>query len=437
MTPNCSNWKVTDSNVYDAHAAPVRNKKSVECLLDETYEKLAGTEANIYVFTTLRGLGLATNDVLSFAKKQTIHKRVLKHPDRKVILSAMKSKLQDALSFAKRLRQRRDSLRKKLQKEIGNNGNEFRRLQDKLVNKYRGVKANEMAKAIKKVDHIKEREQLSKTVRNAPVDTLEYLSGVNIFSTSQHDVRPEPPSKPFICDPQIKFHENELKLLARGPKFMVRERLKNDEFELDLEKSFAKNKYNNIFKESKDDCLSSRDTSESSLGPNERVHQTNNLSNETQGVVRENKVSDVRNNSELWVENSSNMVYNLKTKQFDLGNLRATKYKFNKEVFLPDPESTENEQLYELRRSEMRRIYNRACQSDNKPTVSHKSFNPETNLSKGEQLGLKVSNKGLRKGRSLSVIRIRPKSLQPLPHSNILSLALFTLEMTLRLSRRR
>ena len=44
MTPNCSNWKVKDPIVYDAHAAPVRNKKSVECLLDETYEKLAGTE---------------------------------------------------------------------------------------------------------------------------------------------------------------------------------------------------------------------------------------------------------------------------------------------------------------------------------------------------------------------------------------------------------
>ena len=108
------------SDINDAQVKHVRNDKTVECLLDETYEKLARTEANIHVFTTLKELGLATNDILSFANKQTIHKRVLKLPDQKVIQSALKSKLVDALSFAKRLRQRRNVLIKRLRRKLDN-----------------------------------------------------------------------------------------------------------------------------------------------------------------------------------------------------------------------------------------------------------------------------------------------------------------------------
>ena len=38
-----------NSVINDAQVMPVQNKKTVECLLNETYEKLAGTEANIYL----------------------------------------------------------------------------------------------------------------------------------------------------------------------------------------------------------------------------------------------------------------------------------------------------------------------------------------------------------------------------------------------------
>ena len=91
MAPN--NWNANVRIVNDAHVEPVQNKKDVECLLRETYERLAGTEANIHMFTTFKQLGLATNDILNFAKKQTINKRVQKSPDQKVIQSALRSKL--------------------------------------------------------------------------------------------------------------------------------------------------------------------------------------------------------------------------------------------------------------------------------------------------------------------------------------------------------
>ena len=38
---------------------------------------------------------------------------------------------------------------------------------------------------------------------------------------------------------------------------------------------------------------------------------------------------NVSDNNMLWEEQSNNMVYNLKTKVFDFGNIRATNYKHN------------------------------------------------------------------------------------------------------------
>ena len=57
----------------DVSAKPTQNSKTVECQLKLTYQKLAETEANIYLFTKLKSLNLATNDVTNFILKQTIH----------------------------------------------------------------------------------------------------------------------------------------------------------------------------------------------------------------------------------------------------------------------------------------------------------------------------------------------------------------------------
>ena len=45
--------------------------KTVEGRLLETLRKLAVTEGNLYLFTTLKSLGLSTNDVTHFVSKQS------------------------------------------------------------------------------------------------------------------------------------------------------------------------------------------------------------------------------------------------------------------------------------------------------------------------------------------------------------------------------
>ena len=100
LTPDLMNSSVK-STLNDVHAQPGQNSKPVDCQLRLAYEKLAATEANVYLFKTLKSMNLATNDVTSFVRKQSEIKRVNSSPDTHVMRSAMKSKLVDALAYVK------------------------------------------------------------------------------------------------------------------------------------------------------------------------------------------------------------------------------------------------------------------------------------------------------------------------------------------------
>ena len=104
------------------------------------------------------------------------------------------------------------------------------------------------------------------------------------------------------------------------------------------------------------------------------------------------------------------MVYNYKNRALNLGILKATDYKHNKHINMPEPESLDIETLHQFRRTECMRIFDRAQKSVAKsipskspPTpagsknVSESGrskndsivTNPESNLSREELLGLK------------------------------------------------
>ena len=212
--PNKSIWTV-DTMLNDASAKPEQNIKTVECRLRETLMRIAATEANIYIFTTLKSMDLATNDVTSFIVKQTSHKRVNAKPDLKVLRAAMKSKIDDATAYLKRLRQQRDKFRKKV---IGNapskaNG---RRLCDTPYNHYQLVRKKEFVDAKNKIEHLRWKNLREKKIRYAPPETAEFLSHVNVFSQKQKSLKPLDPEMPFICSKNINLSSNEIKLLARG-----------------------------------------------------------------------------------------------------------------------------------------------------------------------------------------------------------------------------
>ena len=230
-----------------------QNHKTVECQLEKTFETLAATEANVELFTVLIDLGLATNDIKNFIQKQTIHKRTDRKPDLQVQKLAMRSKLRDACCFALRLRQKRDDLKKKLTRKYSTKKALGRRILNGMVARYKITKHKEFDEMRKKVEFIKSKEQTDRLIKTAPASTCELLSNLPLFSADQNTLQPQTPEGPFICDPSIQLDENERLLLAKGPKFMVREDLSIGDFNANLEKMVAKKKYDSQFNEKEDD----------------------------------------------------------------------------------------------------------------------------------------------------------------------------------------
>ena len=410
LTPDTHIGNTVDFN--DAVSHRLQNPKTVECKLKETYKRLAETEANIYVFKTLLSLNLATNDITNFVKKQTIHKRVIVRPDLRVQKTAMKSKIADAIAFAGRLRKLRDSLKKKVSRKYADRKSKGRRVLESLLKVYRQFKESEIEDAKSKIDHIVNKEKIQKSLKVAPSGTESLLSGVNVFSKDQQKVKPEDLAPPFICHKDIKLYKNELKVLSRGPKFMVREEIDEELFEVEMEKMIAKKKYDSAFNvKIEDDCAV---TAVACEHPNQfEGKPESRTAAEMEGKNIKGFGPNASKNEILWEENCPKMVYNLKNKSLDFGNMQATMYKYNKRIFTPEPECPENEISHELRRTEMRRIFERAHKQTNdngqgnvvnvprsinnispkgSSSQSNGKSNPfvqsESNLSKEEQLGL-------------------------------------------------
>ena len=143
-----------------------------------------------------------------------------------------------------------------------------------------------------------------------PPEVNEIIKGVNIF---QSDLEPEKSADPMICDKNIKLTKCELAFLRRGPRFMLRQNTNDKDFCTELGKMIVKQKYDQL---ENGDGMS--DTEEDDLKEEERK------------IVAE-----------------SGLTYDKETKTIDMGKFKATNYKFNKFVHLPDAESIEKESKHE------------------------------------------------------------------------------------------
>ena len=153
-------------NPVDLNTVPkAQSMKSVEGKLWGTLKLLAGTEGNIYLLSTLIKMGLATNDVRHFVFKQTMNRKSNKKVDNKLKRSAMQSKLNDACSYAKKLRQMKNSLRKKTLHKYLTDGQTGKKVYGDMVKRYRVLKNKEMCKADKKIQLYKEKEDLKKSLK--------------------------------------------------------------------------------------------------------------------------------------------------------------------------------------------------------------------------------------------------------------------------------
>ena len=208
--------------------------------------------------------------------------------------------------------------------------------------------------------------------------------------------------------------QNELKLLSRGPKYMVRDELSLEDFKVELEKMVANQKLDNAFNsdQGEDDLSEQPDRCNTpALQKQTNEPKTTNkfgLKSEVSEKCKAEKDFNIK-----WEENICNLPYDCREKVLDMGNLRATQYKHNKMICLPQPEKPERESGHEARRNEMLRVYNRVANAKqklpadgmksksnmpNKLNNNHADNRVDSNLSDEELEGLRSLKKRIKDG---------------------------------------
>ena len=152
---------------------------------------------------------------------------------------------------------------------------------------------------------------------------------MNLFKDKK--ITPERSADPMICSPEITLSQDELSFLRKGPRFMLRQEINDKDFKVELEKMTVKEKFNDCNKEAENDSITS-DESLSELAEKE--------------------------------EAKTAMIYLKSDKTLDLGRIKATDYKFNKRVFLPEDESVDKEAIHEVRRATMMEIFKKTVGGD-------------------------------------------------------------------------
>ena len=197
-------------------------KYKLERAYRETCMTIVTTEANISMFNSMIRRKLATNDVRNFAKKQAAQCRVYKQASHRLEKLAMKLKRMDAIASVKRLRSEKYKIKLSLMSSYSD-----KEKAKKVINNI-NYNASDYKRWLResrrsKVDHIETKRQIEeqnrRSLESCPSVVRGMLKDLRVFNAVPS---PEDPKGPMTCHPNIKLSEDELLILNRGPKFMVR-----------------------------------------------------------------------------------------------------------------------------------------------------------------------------------------------------------------------
>ena len=130
-----------------------------------------------------------------------------------------------------------------------------------------------------------------------------------------------------------------------------------------LKKLVAKKKIDNVFNSGEEDLSNTCSSPSQQTEPNQTLKSAGSL--ESSKHTGGGKFDNSEFNSK-WEEWSGHMVYNEATKVLDFGNMQASRYKHNKELFLPQIEKVDSEAGHQTRRVELERVFSRISNSVSK-----------------------------------------------------------------------
>ena len=208
--------------------------------------KIKETEVKIGFFRHMVRDGVATADVRSFVEKQAKLKRVDQNVHAPTVRQAMKSKLIDTIASLELLKKSKRDLVDSLCSEFSFPKSKCRNLIRSYMRDATVHKERHNERLSKKFKHCKKKMKINHDIVEKqmidclPSEVKEIASGVNIF---QNDLLPERSADPMICDKSIKLSKSELAFLRKGPRFMARQAITENDFCTELNKMIVKDKY--------------------------------------------------------------------------------------------------------------------------------------------------------------------------------------------------
>ena len=218
-----------------------KKAKPVEKLLKDTMMKLTEANAVTRMFRLMIRSKVATNDVRNFLQNQMKMRRISKGIDYKLLKNSMRSKLNDSCAYVKRLKQERSRLKTQLFKMYKNRKAKALRVLKWITKQTRSYRRKCEKKNSDKYNKCKEKIKSLELEMTVPKDTLDFLKDVNAFKGGT--MEPEALVGPMVCHADIILSREEQAFLSRGPNFMMRQKLDEDEFKVDVEKMITKREY--------------------------------------------------------------------------------------------------------------------------------------------------------------------------------------------------
>ena len=366
---NCSTMPAGDheSDAFNNGTTLVgdcQSQRKVEKQLRRVSRKLAETEVNIGLFNRMAKCGVPTNDVRHFVLNQTRMKQSSNSVQFDIVRKVMKNKLNDACSIANKLRQNKKRLKRLLCTKFNYSKSKHRKVMKEVSINTANHKGKYRIKTNKKYDHCKSKmnSDLSlKSLKEVPKDTWEIAQGVNIFN---EEIYQEECIDPMVCSDDIELSKDELEFLRKGPRYMIRQNVKDEEFLVEIEKMIIKEKYD----ASSDGRAEESDHENGAFNRpvgGESDHENGAFNRPILGGDPK-KDSDIEALSNE-IAARAGMIYSKKDKNLNLGRLKATDYKFNKYVCLPRPESTYREAIHEIRKAEMLKVFRKTLEEKPRP----------------------------------------------------------------------
>ena len=204
-------------------------------------------ECNIDFFAALLKKNIATRDIFYFVQKQAHLRKVHRDLDKPLTRAAVRSKLNDACSFAFRQKRVVSRLKQEVLLATGNK----RYTQKKILKQVRTLIREEKllqsqndAKKLSRYEKLQSQMMSESSSSDSFVipASIDQFKSLKVFGPQQEfDFVPEPP---MIYDESISLSENERLILSKGPKFAVRQQLMAETFKVEVEKMICKQKFN-------------------------------------------------------------------------------------------------------------------------------------------------------------------------------------------------